>query len=260
MIKLLLPSPFQLLQCRANVSLVYDRVSLEDAGSLPSCDAHDNFLRHAGSAQVPCRCPAEVMEEKARHLGGRAQVLPALAEVTDRLITSREQVILRALALHALAEQLEQSTRLDRDLTSFVVFGRARFQPDGASHEIDLTDAKIEQFPAAHLAVLMMYAFKLSNWWNKPENWKTDCDMASFIHASVKMNEQFGGWRNGIRDKMLKRFSTVSAVCDHVVSKTPAAPKAFEIEEEDEPSKGFDDDEVDKVLAEVRASFGHPPQ
>src|SRR5208283_4629914 len=86
------------------------------------------------------------MKEKARHAGGRAQVLPALSEVPYRFIPSHEYVILRVLARHALAEQLEQSSRLDRDLTSFLVLGRARFQPDGASHEVDLADAKIEQF------------------------------------------------------------------------------------------------------------------
>jgi len=146
MIQRLLPSSFQLLQGRANVSLVYDGVSLEDAGSFPSRDAHDNFLRYAGSAQVPGRGPAQVMEEKARHPGGRAQVLPALAEVADRLIPSREHVILSSLAHHALVKQLEQSSRLDRDLTSFRVLGRARFQSDGAGDEIDLPDAKVEQF------------------------------------------------------------------------------------------------------------------
>src|ERR1035437_2879681 len=97
MIKLLLPSAFKLLQCRANVSLVYDRVSLEDAGSFPSRDAHDDFLGYAGSAQIPCRCPAHVMEEKGRHPRGSAQVLPALSEVTYRLITPREYVTLRRL-------------------------------------------------------------------------------------------------------------------------------------------------------------------
>jgi hypothetical protein len=61
-----LPSSFKFLQCLADVSLIYDRVSPEDAGSLPSRDAHDDFLRNTGSAQVPCRGPAEVMEEKVR--------------------------------------------------------------------------------------------------------------------------------------------------------------------------------------------------
>jgi hypothetical protein len=73
------------------------------------------------------------------------------------------------------------------------------------------------RFPAAHLAVLMMYAFKLSNWWNKPENWKTGCDMSSFVHASGTINDQFGGWRNGVRDKFLEKFPTVKSVCDHLV-------------------------------------------
>ncbi len=140
------PSAFQLLQGRANIPLVHDRVALEDAGSLPSCDAHDDFLRYAGSPQVPCRSPAQVVEEKGRYSGGSAQILPALAEVTYWLITSREHVILRPLALHAVAEQLEQWTRLDCDLTSFPVLGCARVKPDGAGHEIHLTDAKIEQF------------------------------------------------------------------------------------------------------------------
>ena len=61
------------------------------------------------------------------------------------LNTPREHVILRPLALHAVAEQLEQRTRLDCDLTSFPVLGRARVKPDGAVHEIHLTDAKIEE-------------------------------------------------------------------------------------------------------------------
>src|SRR5262245_52572030 len=86
------------------------------------------------------------MEEKARYPRGRAQVLPPSAEVTYRLITAREHMTLRSLALHAPAKQLEQSPRLDRDLTSFLVLGSARFYPDGAGNEIDLADAKIEQF------------------------------------------------------------------------------------------------------------------
>src|ERR1035437_1392497 len=144
MIQGLLPSSFKLLQGCANVSVVYDRVALEDAGGLPSRDAHDDFLRYAGSAQIPCCCPAQVMEEKARHPRGSAQVLPPFAEVPYRLITSREHVILCLLALHALAQQLEQRTRLDRDLPSLLVLGRARVKPDGADHKIDLTDVKIE--------------------------------------------------------------------------------------------------------------------
>src|ERR1039458_2944542 len=123
MIGLLLPNSFKLLQGRPNVRLVDDRVSPEDVGSLPSCDAHDDFFRHAGGTQVPCRRPAKVMKEKVRHSGGSAQVLPALAEVTYGLITTREHVILRTLALHAVAEQLEECARLDRALTAFHVLG-----------------------------------------------------------------------------------------------------------------------------------------
>jgi hypothetical protein len=51
--------------------------------------------------------------------------------------------MIRALALYALAKQLQQYTRLDRDLTSFLVLGRARVKPNGAGLEIDLTDTKI---------------------------------------------------------------------------------------------------------------------
>jgi hypothetical protein len=125
-VSLLLPSLFKLLQGRPNITLVYDRVSLEDTRSLPSRNAHDDFLRYAGGAQVPCRCPAQVMEEKGRCSGSSAEVLPALPEVTYGLITAREHVLLRALALQAVAKQLEQRSRLDRDLTPFLVLGRAR--------------------------------------------------------------------------------------------------------------------------------------
>jgi hypothetical protein len=71
-------------------------------------------------------------------------------------------------------------------------------------------------FLAAHLAVLMMFAFRLSNWWNKVENWKTGCDMASFLVAAGKIDDQFGRWRNGVRDTFLRKFPTVKSVCDHL--------------------------------------------
>jgi hypothetical protein len=103
-ISLLLPSSFQLLQCRADVLLVDDRIAPEHAGSLPSCDAHDDFLCNTGSAQIPCCCPTQIMEEKVRHASGSAQILPASTEVTYGLITASEHVILRSLALHALAQ------------------------------------------------------------------------------------------------------------------------------------------------------------
>ena len=73
------------------------------------------------------------------------------------------------------------------------------------------------RFPSAHLAVLMMFAFRLSNWWNKVENWKTGCDMASFLVAAGKIDDQFGRWRNGVRDTFLRKFPTVKSVCDHLV-------------------------------------------
>ncbi|MGB8029171.1 MAG: hypothetical protein WCF30_05840 [Terracidiphilus sp.] len=85
------------------------------------------------------------MKEKGRYSGGSAHVLPAPAEVTYGLITPREHVILRSLALHAVVEQVEQSARLDCDLTSLSVLGCARVKPDGAVQEIQLTNAKIEE-------------------------------------------------------------------------------------------------------------------
>jgi hypothetical protein len=69
LVGLLLPSAFKLLQGRANVRLVHDRVSPEDVGSLPSGYPHDDFLRNTGGAQIPCRCPAQVVEEKCGHAG-----------------------------------------------------------------------------------------------------------------------------------------------------------------------------------------------
>src|ERR1019366_2437442 len=153
MIGLLLPNSFKLLQGRPNVRLVNDRVSPEDVGSLPSGDTQDDLLRYACSAQVACRCPAEVMEEKVRHSGGHAQVLPALAEVTYGLITTREHVILRTLALHAVAKQLEECVRLDRDLTPFHVLGCAGVKTNGAGHEIYLTDAEAQQLAYAPTVV-----------------------------------------------------------------------------------------------------------
>jgi hypothetical protein len=122
---LLLPSSFKLLHCRANVLLVDNSVAPEHARTLPSRDAHDDFLCNTGSAQVSCCCPTQIMEEKVRHASGSAQILPASAEVAYGFITAREHVILRTLAFHAVAKKLEQHPRFDRDRTPFAVLGRA---------------------------------------------------------------------------------------------------------------------------------------
>ena len=80
--------------------------------------------------------------------------------------------------------------------------------------------------PAARLGVIMWFAFRLSNWWSKPENWKTGCDLQTFIHVSGKMDQQFGDWRNGVRDKFLKMFPTVRDVINKV-NPPPASKKDF---------------------------------
>lgn len=109
--------------------------------------------------------------------------------------------------------------------------------------------------PAARLGVIMWWAFTLSNWWSKPENWKTGCDMSTFLVVSGKMDQQFGDWRNGVRDKFLKMFPTVRDVINHV--NPPEVPKdgggkGFEIDEDvaSELKKYLEEaDEVPAVVA-----------
>jgi hypothetical protein len=103
----------------------------------------------------------------------------------------------------------------DEEIADLVtLWGHIGLTPDDEA-EVTLRSTS-SRFPAAHLAVLMWWAFTLSNFWSKEENWKTGCDITSFIHASGTINDQFGGWRNGVRDKFLKKFPTVKSVCDHL--------------------------------------------
>jgi hypothetical protein len=104
----------------------------------------------------------------------------------------------------------------DEEIKDLVtLWGHIGLTPDDEA-EVTLRSSS-SRFPAAHLAVLMWWAFTLSNFWSKKENWKTGCDMASFVHASRTINDQFGGWRNGVRDKFLTKFPTVKSICDHLV-------------------------------------------
>jgi hypothetical protein len=103
----------------------------------------------------------------------------------------------------------------DEEIADLVtLWGHIGLTPDDEA-EVTLRSSS-SRFPAAHLAVLIWWAFTLSNFWSKKENWKTGCDMASFVHASRTINDQFGGWRNGVRDKFLKKFPTVKSVFDHL--------------------------------------------
>jgi len=104
----------------------------------------------------------------------------------------------------------------DEEIQDLVtLWGHIGLTPDDEA-EVTLRSSS-SRFPAAHLAVLMMFAFRLSNWWNKVENWKTGCDMASFLVAAGRIDDQFGRWRNGVRDTFLRKFPTVKSVCDHLV-------------------------------------------
>lgn len=72
---------------------------------------------------------------------------------------------------------------------------------------------------AARLALLMMYAFTISDYWPKAENWWT-LDMENFLNvADRKLDKEFQLWRQ--HDALVKKFPKPEAVLQHV---SPCVP------------------------------------
>lgn len=69
---------------------------------------------------------------------------------------------------------------------------------------------------AARLAVLMFWAFTVSNYWSKEENWHV-LDMENFLGASRTLDKQFNPeqWRQ--HDGLVKKFPTAQAVMDFFI-------------------------------------------
>jgi len=88
-------------------------------------------------------------------------------------------------------------------------------------------------FSAARLALLMWWAFDVSKYWSKKENWHS-LDIENFLGASATLDGQFRKFRR--HDGLSKKFPTVQAVRDFYM---PPAP--------DESAKAQAD--------EVRATF-----
>ena len=108
LIRLMLPNSFELRQCLPNIVLVYDRVSLEDAGRFETHDTHDDFLWNACGPQI-ARCGSpQVMKEKVRYIGDSTQLSPALPKITYRLFASCEHVSFLIFAIETLAEELQK--------------------------------------------------------------------------------------------------------------------------------------------------------
>ena len=76
----------------------------------------------------------------------------------------------------------------------------------------------------ARLALLMFWAFRVSNYWSKEENWQV-LDMENFLSASGTLDKQFTPekWRQ--HDGLTKRFPTAQAVWDHLAP--PPSPEEF---------------------------------
>jgi len=53
--------------------------------------------------------------------------------------------------------------------------------------------------PAATLAVDMMWAFRMSNYWSKPETWKLGQTMENFLGAWPTIAKQFGAYHSSTR-------------------------------------------------------------
>jgi hypothetical protein len=84
---------------------------------------------------------------------------------------------------------------------------------------------------SARLALLMFWAFRVSNYWSKEENWQV-LDMENFLGASSTLDKQFipEKWRQ--HDGLVKKFPTAQAVWDHLAP--PAPPSPEDVCEEDE--------------------------
>jgi hypothetical protein len=84
---------------------------------------------------------------------------------------------------------------------------------------------------SARLALLMFWAFRVSNYWSKEENWQV-LDMENFLGASSTLDKQFipEKWRQ--HDGLVKKFPTAQAVWDHLAPSAPPSPE--DVCEEDE--------------------------
>ena len=78
---------------------------------------------------------------------------------------------------------------------------------------------------AARLALLMFYAFRISKYWPKPENWYS-LDMENFLGASRKLDLEFRKWRQ--HDALVKKFPTVDSVLMEIAP-FPLVVKATEL-------------------------------
>lgn len=69
---------------------------------------------------------------------------------------------------------------------------------------------------SARLALLMFWAFRVSNYWSKVENWQA-LDMENFLSASGTLDKQFNPekWRQ--HDGLVKKFPTAQAVMDFLI-------------------------------------------
>jgi len=69
---------------------------------------------------------------------------------------------------------------------------------------------------SARLALLMFWAFRVSNYWSKEENWQV-LDMENFLSASGTLDKQFNPekWRQ--HDGLVRKFPTAQAVMDFLI-------------------------------------------
>ncbi len=69
---------------------------------------------------------------------------------------------------------------------------------------------------SARLALLMFWAFRVSNYWSKEENWRV-LDIENFLNASGTLDKQFNPekWRH--HDGLVRKFPTAKAVMDFLI-------------------------------------------
>jgi len=71
---------------------------------------------------------------------------------------------------------------------------------------------------SARLALLMWWAFRVSNFWSRPENWLV-LDLENFLNASGKIEGQLMKWRQ--LPGLEKKFPTAQSVHDFLIPPTP---------------------------------------
>jgi Helix-turn-helix domain len=87
-------------------------------------------------------------------------------------------------------------------------------------------------FKALDLGLLMLFAFKFSNYWKKPEAWERHggLSMENFLGAAPTLNTQFMKWRQKSKG-IAKKFKTLESVEDFVFG-ISRPTEAFEIDED----------------------------